>query len=325
MAAIIVTVPASLTHLLPGPPNVGLSLGLYTTARLISVEVGLKVRDSSEHSAAFGTSRRHPFVASAVALCRELGCVPSGLEVDIESQIPLELGATAHDAAILAGLVATNVLLHSPLSRQELLNLGGHMVEAQSTLAASMWGGIGLTGDDYADGPLPFTSVAISKPAKVGLIALGNHQSDSRVVTELPFDDHFISEIIGRNLLFVEAIRSGDNDLLKNLMRANRHRGGYPAQLRPGLREIFRILDEAEASYLYLPRCAAVLLFAAEQHEKTLETAAEAYMLTTGGSPRTWLLPIDRFGISISEMSHGMEMGTSKTFRPKPASPYPAH
>ncbi|MGB9870373.1 MAG: homoserine kinase [Anaerolineae bacterium] len=232
-----VLVPATTANLGPGFDALGLALDLWNETVWTSTGDGrIRVTISGEGEGVLPTDETNPIVAAALSLYARLGATCEGLQVHCINRIPLSSGLGSSSAALLSGLLGANALLGEPLSQEEILRLAIETEGHPDNVAPAMLGGLVVS--ILHDGQV----VSIKLPAKA-------HRTPLRVTVVLPdfdFPTEYARSIlprtvdrrdaifnISRSVLVVEALRTGDLDMLGKAMEDRIHQP-YRLPLIPG-------------------------------------------------------------------------------------------
>ena len=314
MSRVRVTVPATSANLGPGFNSLALALSLHNVIELSHIDHGLTFDLNGEGASDLPLTPANLIVRAAAAVFRRTGCVPGGLHVSLESSIPVQSGLGSSAAAILGGVVAANVLIGSPLNRDELLKIAVEVEGHPESVTAALYGGLVACTCD--EGELIYTRVPIAPMhVVVALPVLTSRGPTVALPASVSLDDAAVS--IGRAAIVMQALSKGDFGLLGHAMRDRIHE---PTRRRliPAYQWATTAAVRAGASAVAISGAGpALIAFAPDDHEEIAAMMVRAF--TEGGhvDTRTWILPIDTQGISISEIG----VSLAQNGRPTPASP----
>lgn len=320
MATVRVTVPATSANLGPGLDSMALALGLYNVVELAEIERGLEVE---LYGAGADSLPRHPgnMVAQvAMSVFRKTGRAPGGLRISLESGIPPRSGLGSSAAALLGGVVAANVLLGSPLSREETLKTAIEMEGHPNAIVAALYGGLVVS--NYEDGRLIHASVPVA-PMHIVVVLPAIEIANRR--DALPQSVSLADAVsnIGRAALVLQALGAGDFDLLAAAMRDRLHEPARGKAI-PGFEKAVEAARRHGAAAVAISGAGpALIAFAPADHEEIAQAMTRALQAATDAEVESWILPVDTQGISISEMAVEMSFN-SRRARPVPASDTPA-
>jgi len=232
-----VRVPATTANLGPGFDVLGLALDLWNeTIWTPTCDGEIRVTISGEGEDILPTDATNPIVAAALSLYDRVGATCEGLRVHCINRIPLRSGLGSSSAALVSGLLGANALLGEPFSREEILRLAIETEGHPDNVAPAMLGGlvVSILHDERV--------VSIKLPARA-------HRAPLRATVVLPnfeFPTEYARSIlpqtvdrqdaifnISRAVLVVEALRTGDLDLLGKAMDDRLHQP-YRLPLIPG-------------------------------------------------------------------------------------------
>ncbi len=241
--SVSIRVPATSANLGPGFDAVGLAVGMFATIH-ISVET-----DSPG-------SRPDPMrrmVTSAVraAYQRAGSHSPRGIEVRVESEIPLGRGLGASAAARGAGIVGANELLGRPLDDAAMLEVGTELEGHADNMAPALFGGLQVSAVDGA------RVARVGVPLPAGLKCVGfvpdfsmpTHETRNLLPKRLSREDAVFNS--SRAALLVAALSTGQWDVL-NVATEERLHQRPRSQLFPRMFDLFQTALDAGAYAAYL-------------------------------------------------------------------------
>jgi homoserine kinase len=216
-----IRVPATSANLGPGFDCLGLALNVWNE---VSIESANKI---IYHAKGEGAEKLNKgtknLLTKAFTYVHEIcGKELKGFDIQVQNEIPMSSGLGSSAAAIVAGLFGANELLNRPLSENELLLVATDMEGHPDNVAPALLGGlvVTVTSDDEIVTrryEIPDWSIVIVKPdvewpTKVARAVLPKSVSRADAVYN-----------IGRTTLVVEALRTGDLDLLQSVMDDRLH------------------------------------------------------------------------------------------------------
>ncbi|QDH20080.1 homoserine kinase [Saccharibacillus brassicae] len=288
-----VRVPASTANLGPGFDTLGMSLSLYIWVEMRRAE-RTTVHFEGEGFEGIPTDRNNLIYKVARLVFEAAGEEAPELAIGMRSDIPLTRGLGSSASAIIAGLVAANALVGTPLSKERLFDLATGLERHPDNVGASLFGGIVAAAWDgeHAD------YVRIEPPRNLRVLALIPEfelaTSAARAVLpdQLSLQDAVYN--ISRSSLLTAALASGRLDLLQFAMRDRIHQP-YRAALVPGMERILAEASEHGALGAALSGAGPTLLALVDRedgrHER-LEAFMQQVMRENGIEARTlWLEP----------------------------------
>lgn len=225
-------VPATTANLGPGFDCLGLALDLWNEVTLEPAERNSYIVQGEGASTL--NSRPDNLLVRAVNALYDLCGVPrQGFQITASNNIPLSSGLGSSAAARLAGILGANEMLGLPLDDEELLALGTRLEGHPDNLAAALMGGLVISTQRQGSiiarrHSIPDLTALIVKP-DVDLPTRTARRVLPRMVlrTDAVFN-------IGRTVLVVEALRSGDLDLLQKSMEDRLHQERRLAHIPAG-------------------------------------------------------------------------------------------
>ncbi len=315
MTKVRVTVPATTSNLGPGLNSMALALGLYNVVELSEIEYGLEFDLHGEGGDSLPDTPNNMVVRAAIEVFRRAGLVPSGLRVRLENNIPPGSGLGSSAAALLGGVVAANVLLGSPLDRDEMLRIAIDMDGRPNAATAALHGGLVIS--SYDTDELVYATVPVVPMYVIVVLPLeGERPRPDAFPQSVSLSDTIFS--IGRANLVMRALSTGNYGLLRQAMQDRLHEP-ICQQCIPGYQQVVEIAQRYGAASVSVSGLGPALVAFSEQgHEEIAHQMARVFERVTGSFARTWILPLDTQGISISEMAASMSFDRQR--RPVPAS-----
>lgn len=303
MRRVKVTLPATITNLGAGVGALGLAVGLHVTVEIIErADTQLVVETSGEGAGRYGIGIRHPVVVGVSRLFQQVERAVLGMTIRIDNHIPYESGLGAEIAPWIAGIIAGNVLLDSPLKRETLVKFTAEASRRPDHTVTAMLGGLTVTRFDgdalvYRSLPLQPAPLVIVVPeisdyaerlrAIPSQVALADAQLN---LTALP--------------LLLDALRTGDYTLLhfglEDRLAAPSRRiaiVGYDAVSDAAMRAGARGVAISGTG-------PAVAAFAPAHHREIAQAMVGAFA-EQGVVARAFTVPMDTQGVVISAARSG--------------------
>jgi homoserine kinase len=216
--SITVRIPATTANLGPGFDCLGMALNLWNQAVFSIIEGGLDIAIQGEGQDILPCDRENQIARSFFAFfeARRLPA-PRGLRIRCDNRIPLGSGLGSSAAACLTGLMAANGLSGSPASKEEILCLATGIEGHPDNVAAALLGGLVIVVKDEdilltRRFDVPDLHVAVVIPE----IDLPTGVARAALPPQVPLKDAVFN--LGRTALVCEAIRTGNYDLLGEVM-----------------------------------------------------------------------------------------------------------
>ena len=246
-ATCAVRVPATTANLGPGFDCLGLALNLWNDVRFTLEGDGVVVAVRGEGSEVLPRDATNLVARSFLRLCKEAGeAAPAGLRIACEVRIPLSSGLGSSSSAIVAGVLGANTLLGRPFDRGRLLELAADIEGHPDNVAAAMLGGLTIVvrnGDRLLTKKIlvPEVHVALAVPR----LDFSTRAARDGLPTVVSMKDAVFN--LGRTPLVVEALRTGDYELLSQVMDDRLHQASRLKSI-PGAPEAWLAAQHAGAA-----------------------------------------------------------------------------
>jgi len=148
---ITLRVPASTSNLGAGFDALGLAIDLPLTIKFEITKSKQKIRARGEGAAVIQQEENNLLLQAFNRACREIGCEPPPLRIEMLNAIPLKRGLGSSGAVIIAGLVGANLLFGKKLSQQQVLNLACEIEGHPENASASLLGGLTVNGAEKGE------------------------------------------------------------------------------------------------------------------------------------------------------------------------------
>jgi homoserine kinase len=222
---------------------------------------------------------------------------PEGLSIHSVNRIPPCSGLGSSAAAAVMGLLGGNLLAGGGLSLTQLLNLATELEGHPDNAAAALLGGLTLSA--CIDGNAMARRVAVAPLHAVVVLPdfdLSTAAARAALPAQVPMKDAVFN--LGRTALVVEALRSGDLDLLGQAMDDRLHQP-YRFKLIPGAEKAAEAARSAGAAAVALSGAGPSLIaFGADELEPAAQAMADAFTVV-GLSSRTFFLAVSGRGAHI--------------------------
>lgn len=294
-----IKVPATSANLGPGFDALGLALDLwneteFATADEFSIEI------EGEGADRLAPNRKNLILRSAQKAYDLAGQPMPPLCVRCVNRIPTGSGLGSSAAAVLTGLLGANALLGSPLSRQDIL---GHVTEIEGhpdNVAPALLGGLVVSTMDEGrviTHRLPVKPLAIT-------VVLPDFEFPTRkaravLPKEVPLKDAAYN--LSRAVLAVEALRSGDLDLLGQVMDDRLHQP-YRLKLIPGAVKAIEAGKQAGAAAVALSGAGPSLIAFSAEENPNIGNGIQKAFESTGLKARILQLGITEQGALVSRI-----------------------
>ena len=239
--------PATTANLGPGFDCLGLALDLWNEVRMALGGEGVVVRVKGEGTEKLPRNETNLVAQAALRVWDEAGVErPGGLTLDCDVHVPLASGLGSSSSAVVAGLLGANELLGRPLDRRRLLEVAADIEGHPDNVAAALLGGLTVVmqkGDKLLTKKIlvPEVHVALAVPE----IAFTTKSARAGLPEQVTMKDAVFN--LQRTPLVVEALRTGDFELLGQVMEDRLHQANR-MQLIQGGREAWLAAQKAGAA-----------------------------------------------------------------------------
>ncbi len=301
MNAIWVKVPATTANLGPGFDALGLALDLWNEAEFSLPKgggAGWTVEVTGEGAGILPTDASNLVAWAAQRLFKRAGQeAPARLRIHCTNRIPLGSGLGSSAAAAAAGLVGANALLNSPLSIMDLLSLAAEIEGHPDNAAAAFLGG--LTVVITGDGDLVVRKIDIPPLTAVVVVpefSLSTHSARAALPGAVALSDAVSN--LGRTALVVEALRTGDLELLGHAMQDRLHQP-YRLELIPGADAALAAARQAGAAAAALSGAGPGVVAFGKDRLGAVRQAMQDAFRTAGLSTRAFILTVTSLGAQV--------------------------
>lgn len=245
----MVRAPATTANLGPGFDCLGLALDLWNEARFTVTgdDPRVTVAVDGEGADRLPTDESNLVAQAALRIFDEAGAPrPCGLRIECTVRVPLASGLGSSSSAVVAGLLGGNELLGGPLARGRLLELAADLEGHPDNVAAALLGGLTIVvrkGERLLTRKIliPEVHVALAVPE----LPFSTSAARAGLPTAVRMQDAVYN--MGRVPLVVEALRSGDLDLLGQVMDDRLHQANR-LRLIPGGRTAWEAAQRSGAA-----------------------------------------------------------------------------
>jgi len=202
-----IRLPATLTSFGPGVQSLSLALGLYTHVEISArTDDQLIVETSGEGAGQYAIGLRHPVVLALMRVFQHEERAPSGINIHIDNQIPLNSGLGAEAAFMVAGVIGGNNLMGNPFKREEMIQFAAKITGSPDSTVTSILGG--LTASMIDDEQIIYRSL----PTQSFKLIVAVPDIDNYAAPDLPEQIKHSQAIynLQRTPLVMEALREGN-------------------------------------------------------------------------------------------------------------------
>jgi homoserine kinase len=292
-----VRVPATSANLGPGFDCLALALDLCNETEFILEGEGLHLTCEGEGKH-IPADERNLIVQAMRFLCDTRGLpFPRGLSIHSRNQIPVGSGLGSSASAALIGLLGAAELFETPISTAEALPLAARMEGHADNAAAALLGGLVIVAAGKGAWltrriAIPARQVAIVLPA----VDLPTHAARAALPEDIALKD--VTYTLGRAMLVVEALRSGDLDLLSQAMDDRLHLP-YRLPLIQGGQRALEAAYQASASAVTISGAGPSLIAFTTGDPGPVGEAMLGAFQKAGIASRTFLLQTTSLGAQV--------------------------
>jgi homoserine kinase len=294
---VVVRVPGSTANLGSGFDCIGMALQLYTTIRMRRApQLIIKLKGKNLEGISTNKDNLVYKVAQLIFNKANLDC--PGLEIEIESEIPLTRGLGSSAAAIIGAMTAANVIAGEPFKQNELYNFATELEGHPDNVGASLLGGIVIGTWDQSK----VSYIRVLPPKKMkAVVAIPNFELSTKLARDvLP---NFYSKVdtvhaISHSALLASALVSGDTSVLYEAMKDRIHQP-YRTGLIPGMDALLENSHQFGAIGIALSGAGPTIIALTDKENKGLEEYMYRVLLEHGVSSNITALDPDIDGITI--------------------------
>ena len=293
---ITIKVPATSANLGPGFDALGLALDLWNESTVELADEFL-VFVEGEGRGKLAQGKNNLIVRAAHKFAERVGKEIYPFVVRCNNHIPLGSGMGSSAAATLTGLLAANELTKAKLSQDEILHFATELEGHPDNVAPALLGGLvvsTMTEQRVIARKLPIASSHIT------VVLPDFHFPTREARNSLPKHVQIKDAVhnISRAMLVTEAFRTGDLDLLSEVVTDKLHQP-YRLKLIPGAEQAMRAMKmEGGASAVALSG-AGPSLIAFSKTESTAGLAAKRAFAKAGLRARIFTLKVSQEGASV--------------------------
>lgn len=233
---ITIRVPATTANLGPGFDCIGLALDLWNEVQF-EADDQITYRVTGEGASQLDNQPNNLLVEAFLRVYELCGRDAKGAAIRSQNQIPPSSGMGSSAAALVAGIFGANELLGRPLNQADMLKLATELEGHPDNVAPALLGGLVVSVMNEGE----ILSRRYEVPTLTAVIVKPEVDWPTRVARAvLPVSVSRADAIfnIGRTALVVDALRSGDLDLLRKAMDDRLHQP-YRLERIPGGKAAF--------------------------------------------------------------------------------------
>ena len=296
MRKVKVTLPATVTDFGVGLHGLGLALALHVTVEIVErSDDRFVVETSGEGAGQYSTGLHHPVVLGLARVFQQLERAPTGLTIRVDSRVPPASGLGVEAAFQIAGIIGANNLFGGVLPRDTVLTLAAQLTRPDHAVTALL-GGL-TTSLLLDDDRLIYRSLPVAAFQVVVAVPQLDHYAPPALPSRIDVGDALHD--LSRLPLLIEALRSGDHDLLAASLD-DRLLAPLLQRAIPGFDHVVTVAKRNGASAVAISGGGPALIAFARSQPQPLAEAMTAAFTAAGIDVRTWIVPVDRQGVVLS-------------------------
>ena len=300
----IVRVPGTSANCGPGFDCIGVATSIYNHLDLTLTRTAkLIVEVSGEGAENIPRNKKNLTWQAVQKLLQTVGRENEfkGAIIRAKNRVPISRGLGSSSTAIVAGLVAANEILGSPLNRNELLNLATELEGHPDNVAPALFGG--FTVSVMADGAVQ--TFSFLPPTKLKLVvAVPDFELSTRLARKvLPQKVSMKDAIfnVSRAAMLIAALVRGREEFLPVAFDDALHQP-YRKKLVPGMTEVFAAAKSAGALGAAISgagSCLIAFTAAKDEIEKKIAASMVETFAAHGVKSKALILKVDKRGAQI--------------------------
>jgi len=271
-----VGVPATTANLGPGFDCLGLTLDLWNEAEFDLTGEGFRVEITGEGADRLPTGESNLVVRAFLHCLERKGIIrPAGLKVYMQNNIPTGSGLGSSATAVVMGILSANELFDLKLRLEEKFEFAVDLEGHADNAATALLGGLVVsllteTGWLAQRFDVPKMQTVVVLPA----VNLPTREARQALPRTIPHKDAVFN--IGRAILVVEALRTGDLDLLAQVTGDRLHEP-YRLKLIPGAEQALLAVRKAGYAAALSGAGPSLIAFSQTQDERAAQILCGAF------------------------------------------------
>jgi homoserine kinase len=277
-----VRVPATSANMGPGFDCLGIALDMYNYIYVEEIEKGLEFIGFEECY-----KNENNLVYSSMKICFErTGYEPSGLRIEIKSDIPASRGLGSSAACIVGGVMAANELSGAALDKNELLKIATKIEGHPDNVAPALFGGMVISILDKKD--IYYDKIKLSQGFKFCALIPDFQLSTKEARAVLPKSIDFSDGVFntGRACLMIASLASGNKSLLRTACEDRLHQP-YRGKLIPDFEKIIGGAYSCGALGAFLSGAGPSIMVILDEENKEFLSLMEEFL---GNLEGKWIL-----------------------------------
>lgn len=235
---VTIKVPATTANLGPGFDSLGLAFELYSYFSFTLIESGIKIIGCDSE---FQNEENLVYKAFKKT-AEKLNVTFKGIQIEIESEIPVSRGLGSSAACIVGGVMGANFIFGNPLSKEEIFEICTSLEGHPDNVAPAIFGGLTAS---FIDNEKPYTThYNISKDIFFYIFIPNFRLSTTEARAVLPkyilHKDAVFN--ISRVAVLLKALENSSDSLIKKSLKDNIHEQ-YRKNLIPEFENVKNICE----------------------------------------------------------------------------------
>lgn len=234
-----IRVPATSANLGPGVDSLGLALQLYNLFKVEKIDSGFEtiIIDNITGEERILSREDNLFFQALNRIFRLQGKSPDGIRLIEEVEIPFARGLGSSATAIIAGLIAGNILLGKPLTQNEIIKVAVEMEGHPDNVLPALLGGFVINVNPVEN--LVYKKIALDDRLEIVIVIPDFELKTLELRNVLPIKvDHQDAIFnLSRAALLTSCFLQNNLDGLKTAMEDRLHQI-YRSELIPGFEKV---------------------------------------------------------------------------------------
>ena len=292
-----IIVPATTANIGPGFDTLGLALNLYNKFYITEIENGLEITgcddDYKNENNLIYTSMQYFY--NKVKPDK----IPTGVKIDICTNIPLGRGLGSSATCIIAGVIAANILSESNLSKKEILNIATEIEGHPDNIAPALFGNMIVS--LYENNEVYYNVLDIPDElifcAIIPDFELSTSLARSVLPSEIPHKDGVYN--ISRVSLLISSLINKNFDLIKIACHDKLHQI-YRSPLIENYNDIVSKLYNLESIGVFLSGSGPTIMSIVLNDNYTFSGSIKSFLLTLNNTWEIKILKCDKQGTKVN-------------------------
>lgn len=298
MQKVKIRLPATIVNLGPMLQGAGLALALYTHVEVTPrTDDALMVEMNGESAGCYPVGLRHPVVLALGRVFQRLEKAPPGLQIRIENQIPVGSGLGVETAFSVAGVIAANNLMGTPYPRDEALAIAAQISRADSAVS-TVFGGLTLS--HLENERLTYRSLSVAPLTLAVVLPEIANYAPPLLGDRIPTAE--MLQNLSRSALLLEAFKAGDLKMIARMIQDDVYVPRAITQIPAYAAVAQAAIDTGALAVTVAGDGPALIALAENAHQRVAQAMVDAFAYV-GVRARSWVLPVDRQGITLSLVS----------------------